>query len=263
MNLIYIGDTELNVRQEGQGPPLLLVHGFPLDHAMWDEQVVEFSRDFHVIAPDLRGFGGSGLGNQPVSMAQLADDLATMLAELQVTQPVAFCGLSMGGYVAWQFWDRYRERLDKLILCDTRAAADSVEIAKGRRETAARMLSEGTGGLIDDMLPKLFADTTHKTAPQLVRAVRRVMETTNPQTVAAALLAMAERPDMEPRLAEIRVPTLVLCGQHDLITPAEEMRRIATAIPHARFEEISAAGHMAPMEQPEAVNRAIRGFLQP
>ncbi len=274
MKKIQIDDMELSVWQDGQGPPLLFVHGFPLDHTMWNQQIEEFSKDYHVIAPDLRGFGASGLGSEPVSMARLADDLAVMLSELQVTRPVVFCGLSMGGYIAWQFWARHSDRLDKLILCDTRAAADSATAAQGRRETAMRILSEGAGELIEGMLPKLFANATDSapatdntnatdnSVPKLVQATRRVMESTSPRTVAAALLAMAARPNIEPRLAEISVSTLLLCGEHDLITPVDEMQQVAAAMPHAQFEEISGAGHMAPMEQPAAVNRAIREFLE-
>ena len=262
MKKINIGDIELNVRQDGQGPPLLFVHGFPLDHTMWNQQIDEFSKDYNVIAPDLRGFGANALGSDTVSMAKLADDLATMLNELQVTRPVVFCGLSMGGYVGWQFWDRHSDRLDKLILCDTRAAADSTETAEARRETATQVLSKGAGELIESMLPRLFAKTTETKAPALIHATRRVMESTEVRTIAATLLAMAERPNYEPRLAEISVSTLLVCGEHDMITPAKEMEQIAAAIPGAQFVEIVGAGHMAPLEQPVAVNRAIREFLE-
>jgi pimeloyl-ACP methyl ester carboxylesterase len=257
-----MGDIKLSVRQEGQGPPLLFVHGFPLDHTMWNQQIVEFGKDYHVIAPDLRGFGASELGSDPVSMAKLADDLAAMLSDLQITRPVVFCGLSMGGYVGWQFWDRHASRLDKLILCDTRAAADSAQIAEGRRDTATRILEEGAADLIETMLPRLFAETTTTGEPTLIHATRGVMESTDVQTIAAALLAMAERPDFEARLPEIGVSTLLLCGEHDQITPVAEMQQVAAAMPNAQFVEIGGAGHMSPMEQPVAVNRAIRQFLE-
>jgi len=229
---------------------------------MWDAQIAEFSQDHQVIAPDLRGFGASGLGTQPVSMAQFADDLAVMLDELKITEPVIFCGLSMGGYVAWQFWDRHRDRVNKLILCDTRAAADSAEAAQGRRETADKIRTDGTAALVEGMLPKLFAKSSFDNAAAQVEGTRRVMESTDPNTVIAALLAMADRPNMEPRLAEISVPSLVVCGEVDAITPADEMRRVAAAMPNARFEEISDAGHMSPLEQSSRVNQEIRKFLQ-
>ena len=261
MQRIHVEDTELSVQQEGQGPPLLFVHGFPFDHRMWESQVAEFREDYHVIAPDLRGFGASGLGRETISMARLADDLAVMLDSLQVERPVVFCGLSMGGYIGWQFWDRHPDRVERFVLCDTRAAADSAEAAKGRRQAAARVKQEGGESLVEGMLPKLFANSTFKTKPELVQTIRRLMDTTDPRTIAAALIAMAQRPDMEPRLHEIAVPTLLLGGQEDVITPVDEMRRVAEAMPAAEFLAISAAGHMAPVEQPVAVNRAIRRFL--
>ncbi len=263
MQMIPIGDTSLNVRIEGTGPPLLLVHGFPLDHTMWEAQVAEFSRDHQVIAPDLRGFGASELGSEPYSIGRLADDLAAVLDALHVTQPVVLCALSMGGYVAWQFWDRYANRLEKLVLCDTRAAADSPDAAQGRRDTAARVLTDGVGELVAGMVPKLFADPTLERTPDLVQSVRHVMESTDPRSVAAALRAMAARPNMESRLPEIAVPTLLVCGELDVITPVAEMRRVASAMPNGLFVEIAGAGHMAPAEQAIEVNRAIRRFLEP
>ncbi len=261
MDKIQLGDIRLNVRCEGSGPPLLFVHGFPLDHSMWEGQISEFSRSHQVIAPDLRGFGASELGSEPVSMARYADDLVALLDALEVTQPVTLCGLSMGGYVAWQFWDRHRSRLARLILCDTRAAPDSPEAAAGRRETAAAVLQNGVGDVVETMVPKLFAAATLEASATCVAAIRQVMQATAPQTVAAALLAMAERPDMQTRLDEIHVPSLVLCGQYDAITPVSEMQAMAAALPQSAFREIEAAGHMAPAEQGKAVNRAIHEFL--
>ena len=262
MKKVQVDDVTLNVCHEGSGRPLLLVHGFPLDHTMWRHQIAEFSREYQVIAPDLRGFGGSELGKGEYSQARLADDLAGLLLALEVTQPVIFCGLSMGGYVAWQFWDRHADRLEKLILCDTRAAADTAEAAQGRREAASNVIAEGSAGLVAGMLPKLFADATEGNSPESIRDTQSVMQGTSPETIAAALVAMADRPNMEPRLGEIRVPALLLCGEHDVITPVEEMRRVAAAMPTAEFQSIAEAGHMSPLEQPVDVNRAIREFIR-
>jgi pimeloyl-ACP methyl ester carboxylesterase len=195
-------------------------------------------------------------------MELLADDLAALLDRLGVTAPVAFCGLSMGGYVAWRFWRRHRERLDRLILCDTRAVADSEEGARLRLETADRVLREGAAVAADAMLPRLFADQTRRRQPEMVEAVRQVMLAASPAGVAAALRGMAAREDARSLLGEIDVPTLVLCGQYDVISPVEEMRELAQAIPNARFVQIPAAGHMAPLENPPPVNAAIRAHLQ-
>jgi pimeloyl-ACP methyl ester carboxylesterase len=258
---IRAGDIDLNVLDRGRGTPLLLVHGFPLDHTMWQGQIDELAANCRVIAPDLRGFGGSGVTEGTVSMAKLADDLAALLDGLGIAEPIVFCGLSMGGYVAWQFALRHKRRLAKLVLCDTRAVADSPEAAAGRAKTAERVLAEGSAVVAESMLGKLFAPATISRQPQIVEATRQVMLKTSPVGIAAALRGMAERPDVSSRLAEFNLPALVLCGAHDAIAAPAEMRGIAERLPQARFVEIKDAGHMAPLEQPAAVNAALREFL--
>lgn len=262
MKRIPIGDVELAVVDEGQGDPLLLVHGFPLDHSMWLGQIAGLRDSCRVIAPDLRGFGQSDVTDGTVTMAQMADDLAAMLDGLEVTEPVAFCGLSMGGYVGWEFFKRHRDRLRVLILCDTRAVCDTPEVAQIRRDTAARVVVEGPQALVDGMVPKLFGQATVADRPELVDQTRRVMMATAPQGVAAAARGMAERIDATSLLPTIDCPTLVVVGEEDAISTLEEMRGFAQAISGARLVEIAAVGHMSPLEAPEAVNMAIREFLQ-
>lgn len=262
MARVSVGNMELNFVERGAGVPLLLAHGFPLDHSMWQGQIEGLADVCRVIAPDLRGFGGSGVTPGIVTMQQFADDLAALLDALRINEPVVFCGLSMGGYIAWQFAQRHRERLSKLILCDTRAVADTPEAAAGRRNTAERVLAEGAGIVAEAMLLKLFAPQTEMQQPQIMEATKQVMVRTDPRGIAAALLGMAERPDVTSQLASIDVPTLVICGQHDSISSPTEMRQIASSIPPAQFVEIADAGHMAPLERPVAVNAAMREFLQ-
>lgn len=260
--MIRLSNVSLNVVERGAGPPLLLVHGFPLDHSMWKYQLDGLSDICRVIAPDLRGFGKSDGETDVITMEQLADDLAELLDALNVDEPITFCGLSMGGYVAWQFRLRHASRLGRLILCDTRAIADSEEAARGRRLAASAVLSEGVSGFVEGMIPKLFAPQVTRDQPEIVDELRAVMLATRPTTVAAALRGMADRRDMLDVLPQIDVPTLVVCGEHDAISPADEMRAIADAMPNAAFCEVSGAGHMAPLERPELVNGAIRDFLE-
>lgn len=262
MPKIRLSDIELNVVERGQGQPLLLVHGFPLDHSMWRGQLDELANSCRLLAPDLRGFGASGVSPGTVTMQQMADDLAAMLDGLKITEPVVFCGLSMGGYVAWQFAFRHPQRLGRLILCDTRAIADTPEVAEGRKKTAQKVLAQGATVVADAMLPKFFGPQTQEKQPRIIEETRQVILKTDPQGIAAALLGMAERPAVTSRFAEIKVPALVLCGQHDQISPPEEMRQIADSLPNARYVEIADAGHMAPLEQPAATNAAIRSFLK-
>ncbi|MBI3465993.1 MAG: alpha/beta fold hydrolase [Planctomycetes bacterium] len=261
MQTVHVEGSDLKVLDRGAGSPVLLVHGFPLDHTMWRPQIEFLSQTHRVIAPDLRGFGGSMATPGTVSMERFADDLSNVLTALGIEEPVTLCGLSMGGYIAWQFWRKHTARLRRLVLCDTRAQPDGAEAAENRHALADRVLAEGPSVTAEAMLPKLFASQTQTRMPEVIEAQRRVMLAATPDGIAAALRGMAERPDARPWLASIRVPTLVIVGSEDTISPPDEMRQIASAIPGAQFVEVPGAAHMAPLEQPEAVNSALRRFL--
>lgn len=271
MKTVSIGDVSLAVEDRGRGVPLLFVHGFPLSHQMWTAQLDDLSPDFRVLAPDLRGFGRSPRGEpvgagddaspRALAMEQLADDLNALLAALEISEPIIFCGLSMGGYVAWQFWRKYAVRLRGMILCDTRAAADTDDARANRLRMAEGVGDWGSASVAAAMTPKLFGPTTYSEQPEIVEQIRESIATTDPQTIAAAQRGMAEREDMTAQLALIDTPSLLLCGEHDSLSPPEEMRQIAAAMPRAEFHEVASAGHMAPLEQPERVNESIRRFL--
>jgi len=261
MQTVHVEGSDLKVLDRGTGSPVLLVHGFPLDHTMWRAQIEVLSQTHRVIVPDLRGFGGSTATPGTVTMERFADDLNEVLSALGVDEPVTLCGLSMGGYVAWQFWQKHSARLRRLVLCDTRAQPDSAEAAKNRHEMAERVLAEGPSVAAEAMLPKLFAARSQQRIPEVIEAQQRVMLAATPEGVAAALRGMAERPDARPWLASIGVPTLVIVGSEDTISPPAEMREIAMAIPGAQFVEVPGAAHLTPLEQPETVNSALRRFL--
>lgn len=258
---VHLADIDVNVVVHGHGSPILLVHGFPLDHTMWQSQLEELGQSHQVIAPDLRGFGKSDVTPETTTMEHLADDLSALVEELQIEERVTFCGLSMGGYVAWQFWKRHRDHLARLILCDTRAIADTEEVAKTRLDIAEQVLSDGPERLADEMICKLFCESTVNDKPEIVEATRQVMLGSDPQGIAAALRGLAEREDFTPHLGQIDVPTLVICGEHDAISTLDEMQGFAASIPDAQFVKIANAGHMSPLEQPRAVNDAIDDFL--
>jgi 3-oxoadipate enol-lactonase len=258
-----VNGVELAYVDRGVGATLLLVHGFPLNHAMWNAQIDELSRHGRVIAPDLRGFGQSGVSEAPVTMEQFADDLAALLDALRVNEPIVLGGLSMGGYIAFQFWRKYAARLRGLVLCDTRAAADTPEAAAARRDMADRVLREGPAPLVDSMIPRLFSPATLREQPELVDALRCVMMAADRRGIAAAARGMAERPDATPLLDQIACPTLVLVGEHDALSPPAEMGAIARAIPRARLVQVAGAGHVSPVERPAEVNAAIGEFLAP
>jgi pimeloyl-ACP methyl ester carboxylesterase len=255
------GQVELHVVEHGRGMPVVLVHGFPLDHSMWDAQIAALGQRWRVIAVDLRGFGASQVTSGTVTMDEMADDLAGLLDALGVGEPVVLVGLSMGGYVAFAFWRKHARRLRALVLCDTRAVADAPEAAKARHELAERVLAEGTAVAAEAMIPKLFGATALENEREAVEATRRAILANPPQGVAAALRGMAARPDVTADLGRIVLPTLVIVGQQDAISTVDEMRGIAKAIGGAEFVVIPRSGHMTPVENPAAFNEAIEQFL--
>ena len=262
MKQLTVNGVRLNFWDEGQGAPLLLVHGFPLNHAMWREQLPALAVRRRVIAPDLRGFGGSEVtGAAVVSMDQFADDCAALLDELGIREPITFCGLSMGGYIGWSFVRRHGQRLARLILCDTRAAADTPEAAANRRKVADQVSAEGTQSLVRAMLPKLLARGTIENQPAVVEFLKEMMSASAPTGVAAAQRGMAERADARELLSTIEIPALLIVGIEDAISTADEMRGMAEAMPQAGLVIVQDAGHMAPLENPAIVNRAIEDFL--
>ncbi len=247
----------------GEGEPILLVHGFPLDHSMWQHQIEFLSRGYQVIAPDLTGFGSSQeCGGPTLTMAQMAVDLNHFLDAISVNQPITYCGLSMGGYIGWEFVTRFRSRVRRLVQCDTRAGADSPETARARQMAASQVLDQGSKELLDNMIVKLFAPSTATRQPALVDQTREVMRQTSVQTVAAALLGMAEREDFTKRLPALDVPSLLVCGTLDVISLPAEMKQIANAMPNATYVEILEAGHMAPLENPAAFHQCIDDFFR-
>ncbi len=261
MRTINASGATFGVFERGAGAPVVFIHGFPLNHSMWARQVDELATGNHVIVPDLRGFGRSTVTDGTVTMAQQADDVAAILNELGIQQPVSLCGLSMGGYVAFEFLRKYRERVRSLILCDTKSAADTGEAAAGRRQMADRVLVDGAGFVAEAMLPKLLHPRTATAQPLLAESVREMILSTDPRGIAAAQRGMAERADATSLLSTINVPTLVLVGQEDAISPAAEMKKLADSIPQAEFHIVPDAGHMAPLENPAFVNAALRTFL--
>ena len=261
---IHLGDVSLfcldiRPRSESKGT-VLLIHGFPLDHTMWNAQVDAFSKTYRCLAPDLRGFGESTLGSES-SMATYADDLSGLLEELAIREPITICGLSMGGYVAFEMWQRHREKICHLILCDTRAESDSAEVARGRQMMAKQVLEQGLDGIAQGMIPKLLAPQTIEKNPSLVKGLQRVIDNSNAAAVASAQNAMAMRASFVERLSEIDIPSLVICGTHDQITSLESMKALADTLPNSDFAEISDAGHLAPMEQSDQVNEVILNWL--
>ena len=260
-----VNGIRLAYSDTGTGSPVaLLVHGFPLNRSMWDPQRGSLrSMGVRVIAPDLRGFGASESGPPgPLTMEQHADDLVALLDVLGVSEPIVFVGLSMGGYVGFALWRRHPERVRAFVFADTRASADTAT-AREDRLRIARLAEEfdSPQPAIDSMLPRLLSP--HLRAGSLPeRLVRGMMAGSSAQAVANGQRGLAARADSSPTLSTITVPTLVIVGEHDVLTPPDESRLIAEGIPNARLVIIDQAGHMSNLENPEAFNDALLAFVE-
>ncbi|MEI8373177.1 MAG: alpha/beta fold hydrolase [Planctomycetota bacterium] len=254
--------AELALADYGTGRPVVLIHGFPMDHTIWTHQVQSLTPHYRVITPDLRGFGGSSVTPGKVTVEQWADDLAAMLDALKITEPIVLGGLSMGGYVAFRFFEAYRSRLAGLILCDTKAVADTPQAAAGRLEMAQRIQREGTQFLAETMLPRLLAPATLDSKPEVVDRLRQIILAGDPSGYAATSRGLAERPNFTPLLPQIDCPTLLIVGRQDAISTVAEMKAMSRAIKGSRIVEIDNAGHVTPLEAPEEVGRAVEEFLK-
>lgn len=253
----------LEYSDEGPGPVVVLLHGFPLDRSMWSGQLSGLGSVYRVIAPDLRGQGTTPAPEGAYTMETMADDLIETLDHLGLTGPVVLGGLSMGGYVALAAVHAYPERFRALMLMDTRATADTPSSAANREALAEQVSSTGdVAAVVEGMIPRLFSPMTRERRPEVIAQAVERMVMTQPMGIVGALRGMAVRPDRTAELASIAVPTLVLVGADDAITPPDEMRPMAEAIPGARFELVHEAGHLAPLENHAACNAAISAFLR-
>jgi pimeloyl-ACP methyl ester carboxylesterase len=238
---------------------LLLVHGFPLTSKMWRHQVDALASDaLRVVAPDLPGFGRTPGAIESVDSA--ADGLATLLDGIGARRLV-LCGFSMGGYIAFAFARRHPARLNGLILIDTKADADSEEAKQGRYAMADRARQEGKGVVIEAMLPRLVSDATFNGRADVVQQVLDVEAGATLDGIVGALRAMAARPSSLQDLRSIAAPALIIVGQEDVITPVADAETMRDGIAGSSLVVVPDSGHMTPVEQPEAVNTAIRTWL--
>ena len=251
-----IGDRALAYESIGGGQPLVLVHAFPLDGEMWASTARTLADRCRVIVPDMRGFGASDLGGGDASIADMADDVAALLDSLGIERATVG-GLSMGGYVALAFATRHRARLERLILADTRAAADSEVARAGRADALALVAKDGVAALVERQLAALLSPA----ASEAVRVQVRGLGRQSPEGVSAGIKALRDRPDRRAELSAIRCPTLVIVGTEDRISPPAEMAEIASAIPGARLVEIAGAGHLSNLERPNEFSSAVAHFI--
>jgi len=254
---ISIDGRQVHYRVQGDGPPILFVHGFPLSGRLWDSVVAELRSRYRCVVPDLRGHGESE-ATPSVTMGGYADDLVRLLDVLDEHHPAVVVGMSMGGYVAFELCRRYPARVSALALTNTRAQADTAEAARGRRETAQRVLIEGSSVVAEAMAGKLFGPDAPE---ELKQEWREIMAGTPPLGVAAALEAMASREASFDTLSGFQGPVLVVAGAEDGITPIEDAEAMCAAADHSRLVIIPGAGHMTPVERPLELSVALESFV--
>ncbi len=255
------GDSQIYYEVRGDGPDLVLLHPFPAHHGVWVPVADMLAGSYRVITPDLRGLGESAPGEGPATMEKHANDLLRVCVDAGV-QKAIFGGNSIGGYILFEFWRRFRERVTGLIFVDTKAAPDSEEARRTRLAAAEDVINRGTEPFIDTQLPKLLGESTSRNRPDRVQEAKHMMMHSTPAGIAAVQRGMAERPDSTPTLATINVPTLVIVGEEDMLTPIAEMEKIHRAVKGSIFRRIAMAGHYAPFEQPAEVHKAIREMLR-
>lgn len=261
MNL-QVNGTRLHAVETGpeDGPPVVLVHGFPLDHRMWRHQLEGLSDRYRTIAYDVRGLGRSAVGDGQYTMELFADDLLGLLDALD-TGPVRACGLSMGGYVVLRCLEREPERFRAAVLADTRAAADDDATRLSRARSIRTLKEEGVDAFADGLLEKILGRTTRSERPEVVEEVRTMVRENDPWGMAGAQLAMTSRTDTTDLLGRLTIPTLVVAGEEDELTPPDLARRMADAIPDGRVAVVAEAGHVTPLERPSAFQAELRAFL--
>lgn len=249
--------------ESGSGRPLVFIHAFPLNAEMWRPQLERVPHGWRSLAPDLRGFGGTGTGGSPaLTMADHAGDVLGFLDALEI-RDAAIAGLSMGGYIAFALFRLAAPRLRGLILADTRPQPDSSEGLRHRRALLELLHAKGVAAVADDLLPKLIGETSRRERPHVGASVRALIAAATPDAIDAAVHALMARPDSTPDLDRIRCPTLVIVGEEDTITPPADAEMMHDRIHQSTLVMLPKAGHLSNLEAPDAFGAAIENFLQP
>jgi 3-oxoadipate enol-lactonase len=253
---LYCSDTG-----DASRDTIVFIHGFPFSHEMWSQQTDLLEKDHRVITYDLRGHGRSGVGDGQYALEFFVDDLIGLLDYLKVKRAI-LCGLSIGGYIALRTIERNPERVQGLILCDTQSQPDSNEAKLRRAATIKAVKTDGVGAYSEGLVKALFTPQTIATKPDVVGRVKETIRSTSPLGICGTLLALAGRTDTTAALAGIMVPTCIIVGEHDAITPPPRSQEMRERIPNSQMHVIPNAAHLSNLENPDAFNKQLLEFLK-
>ncbi len=251
-------DLSIFIEGDTNKKPIVFIHGFPYDHTMWDNLIDELKSHYYCVTYDIRGLGESPIGDGQYTMESFVDDLEMIIAELKLDKPI-LCGLSMGGYISLRAVERNESNYSGLILCDTRSAADNDEGKLKRAAGIKKINTLGVKEFVSEFVPNCFTEKS-LSSEEYSQTLKRSLNS-NPIGVKGCLLAMISRTDTTNYLNKIKIPTLILCGEDDRLTPPDVMKTMAEQIPNSQFEIVPNAGHMSPIENASFVNSRIKKFL--
>lgn len=254
-------NLEIVERGDKKNQSIIFIHGFPYDNLMWDNQTNHLMRDYYCISYDIRGLGHSSSGNGQFTLEELVDDLFSIMDQKRIEKPVV-CGLSMGGYILFRAVERDQSRFSGLIFCDTKPAADD-NAAKLKRAAGIKKINqEGLEKYCESSIPDTFSDITLENNYEIYDAVFQRSIKMDPVGVKGCILAMLSRTDTTHILEQINIPTLIISGSLDKITPPKLMRDMHEKIKDSEFAVVPRAAHISPVENPGFVNNVIEGFLK-
>jgi pimeloyl-ACP methyl ester carboxylesterase len=257
--ITLVDNTVIAFDDIGSGLPVVFLHAFPLNRTMWDPQVSALVAECRCIPIDFRGFGESRAA-PPHTVDRYADDVAAVLDGLQIERAV-IVGLSLGGYVAFAMWRRHRARIRGLVLADTRATADTEDGIARRRALIETARTQGATAVANAQIAGLMGKSTRDRRPDIYDAMHRMMAQTGVDAIVGGLEAMIARPDSTDTLATIDVPTLIVVGDEDVITPPKDARRLQEGIAGSGIEILSGAGHLSNVERPASFNTVVSEFV--
>lgn len=255
-----IKDLSVFINGNDKAKSILFVHGYPYDHTMWDNQINELCKDYYCVAYDIRGLGESPESDGQYTLESFVDDLESIIDSLHLDKP-ALCGLSMGGYISLRAVERIENKLGALILCDTKSMADDNQ-GKLKRAAGIKAINEnGTDSFVEQFVKNCFSEKFIKESEAEYLKVLDRSKQSSASGLKGCLLAMAARTDATSYLPKISIPTLLICGKEDRLTPPDVMKQMADQVKNSNFIEVEEAAHMTPIEKPEIVTKAINNFL--